>query len=316
MTFFLFLKKRVSCLILFSCFFLTNLSFSNDISNVFSDDVIQSEKADLIAFSFDRPMQLYALLESLEYYVTGIQDIYVICRASNDCYRNAFERVSEMFSHVIFVWQGENPKADFKQLVMHCFNKCACNYILFAVDDNIVTDFIDVGECISCLQKANGYGFYLSLGFHLTECYSHNSCRQAVPVRQHIEKDIYAWTFRDGELEWQYPHTVDMTLYKKSDVESFMRLLPYNSPNTFEAQWASRGGSIFYRIGLCYEHTRVINIPLNRVQFDNLNRHMDCFSSEELLELFEQGAKIDIKPLFKIDNQSRHMPYKPAFVEC
>ena len=114
MTFLLFLKKRVSWTILFSCFFLSSLSFSRDVLNDFSENIIQEEKADLIAFSFDRPMQLYALLESLEYYVNGIQNIYVICRASNDRYRSAYEQVAEAFSRVTFVWQGENPKADFK----------------------------------------------------------------------------------------------------------------------------------------------------------------------------------------------------------
>jgi len=41
---------------------------------------------DLIVFSYDRPLQLYALLESLESYVTGLAQISVIYRVSRDAF--------------------------------------------------------------------------------------------------------------------------------------------------------------------------------------------------------------------------------------
>jgi len=36
-----------------------------------------SEKVDLVIFSFDRPLQLYALLESCEEYMKGLGDVHV-----------------------------------------------------------------------------------------------------------------------------------------------------------------------------------------------------------------------------------------------
>ena len=41
-------------------------------------------RADLIIFSFNRPMQLYALLESVEKYLTGIEETVIIYRAGNE----------------------------------------------------------------------------------------------------------------------------------------------------------------------------------------------------------------------------------------
>ena len=47
--------------------------------------------ADLVIFSYDRPLQLYAFLESVQRYVTGLSKISVICRMSDGQYRQGYE---------------------------------------------------------------------------------------------------------------------------------------------------------------------------------------------------------------------------------
>ena len=42
--------------------------------------------ADLVIFSYNRPLQLYALLESITNYVTGLDKIMVIYRSSDARY--------------------------------------------------------------------------------------------------------------------------------------------------------------------------------------------------------------------------------------
>ena len=59
-------------------------------------------QTDLIVYSYDRPMQLYALLESIEKYITGLSDIFVILRTSSSDFEHAYGIVEKTFSKVIY----------------------------------------------------------------------------------------------------------------------------------------------------------------------------------------------------------------------
>jgi hypothetical protein len=69
-----------------------------------------------------------------------------------------------------------------------------------------------------------------------------------------------------------------------------------------------------HKTGLCYEQTKIVNIPLNRVQTDWNNRHMNSYTTAQLLDIFNSGMKIDIKPLFHVVNRAAHMEYIPTFI--
>lgn len=273
-----------------------------------------AQTADLVIFSFDRPLQLYALLESVEKYVTGLNSIQVIYRASDVQFSDAYKHVHERFSAASFIAQGDRPRADFKPLTVQALTQSSSPYVLFAVDDIIVTDAIDCTACINALEKYNAYGFYLRLGRNLTECYSMNSS-QRLPLFAEREPGLLEWRFVTGEHDWRYPNTVDMTLYRKKDIEMLFKQMQYWAPNPLEATWAGRAHSVMNNSGLCYAHTKIVNVPLNSVQLDFTNRNMEFMTSKQLLDLFNQGKKIDISLLYHIDNKSAHMAYIPTFLE-
>jgi hypothetical protein len=56
-----------------------------------------------------------------------------------------------------------------------------------------------------------------------------------------------------------------------------------------------------------------VNIPMNIVGRTG-NPHMNYLNAEELLLKFNQGLKIDIEPLYKVENHSPHIDYIPEFV--
>lgn len=271
-------------------------------------------RADIIIFSFDRPLQLYALLESLERYVTDIDSISVIYRTSNERYYNALKQVASQFPNIQFYKQ--NTIDDFKILTLHTMKNTSSEYIVFAVDDNIVKDTVELHECITWLENTQAYGFYLKLGTHLTYCYTENSS-QIVPPYQQVHDHIYAWKFEDGEKDWNYPNTVDMTLYRKKDLLYVFHSLEYSNPNLLEGKWAAWyvQHKIANSIGLFYENSKIVNIPLNKVQTINiLNRDMNLFTPQELLEKFEAGYKMDTMPLYQIKNNAVHTEYEPTFI--
>ncbi len=274
---------------------------------------IIDQKADLVIYSFDRPLQLYSLLESIHNYVAGLGTITVIYRTSNEQFEAAYQEIKNEFCAITMEKQSLNPRADFKKLTMQAVFKNPHKYILFAVDDIIVTDYIDVSKSIVLLQEHQAYGFYFRLGKNLTHCYAFNS-RQNLPPFKEVESDVFAWQFSRGQLDWGYPNTVDMALYKKEDIIPYIVGIPYYSPNSFEGCWASKDAAIKNRYGLCHSHTKIVNIPLNVVQQEAKNRNMNLFTSDQLLKVFIDGKKIDIYQLYKIDNKAVHMEYKPTFI--
>lgn len=272
------------------------------------------KRADLIVYSYDRPMQLFALLESVEMFVTGLDKIYIILRTSNNRFKEAYNVAAQTFPDIIFINQSTatNLEENFRTITLECITSSPSAYLLFAVDDNIVTDHVNISECIEALESNNSYAFYLRLGKNINYSYPHQK-KSTVPPLAPISKNRYTWFFRDGTGEWNYPNNVDMTLYRKSDLEILAKL-HFTNPNTLEGLWAQHGKFLKNRCGVCYEHSKIINIPLNKVQTTFNNRSMNSFTPDELLHLFEQGLKIDIERLIGIDNHSPHIEYEPTFI--
>jgi len=272
-----------------------------------------AEKADLIIFSYDRPLQLWALMESIEKNIQNIGKMFVIYRTSTDDFARAYEEIKNTFDTIEYIHQSNNPKNDFKPITMHCLDNCISDYIFFAVDDVIVTRPIDLNECIEALEDTGAYGFYMRLGLHLTECYPMQST-QKIPYGAVHNDAFFVWKFKHGQYDWNYPHSVDMTIFRKKDVVEQLAHFYFTSPNTFEGQWSSRAGHTPNKKGICYLKSHIINVPLNRVQNDWNNRHMHYLSAQELLSLFNAGLKMDINPLQNYVNKSAHMEYIPKLI--
>jgi hypothetical protein len=268
---------------------------------------------DLIIFSFDRPMQLYALLESSEHYLTGIENTFVIYRSSNERFAKSYLSVKERFPGITYLKQGANPAVDFKLLVMQALNGGASSYIIFSVDDIIVKNYADLRLCTAALEQSGAYGFYLRLAPHLDYSYAEHQLQPLPPLKK-VHDEILSWVFQEGKFDWHYPNTVDMTIYRKSDVcENFERFF-FTNPNSLEGIWASQGYKVMGRKGLCFTQSIVVNIPINLVQDVCQNRCENSWSTEKLLENFEQGQKINFMDLKRMQNKSCHIEYEIQFV--
>ena len=141
-------------------------------------------QVDLIVFSFDRALQLYAFLESIEKHVKGLGKISIIYRCSNDDHALSYLKVIKKFSNLDIkaIKQSEKPKEDFKNILINEFCTGQSKYILMAVDDIIVTDYIDLTKCKNIFFKANEkhkniLGFYLRLGRNIVLDYFGNKSK-------------------------------------------------------------------------------------------------------------------------------------------
>lgn len=257
---------------------------------------------DVVVFSFDRPMQLFGALESIYHYVTNFQTISVLYRVSDQRFEDAYNLVKASFPKVRYIKQSENPRKDFKPLLLHAVFDSPSEFIVFGVDDMIMKDYVDLNLCKQMLEKTGAYGFYLRFGCHI---------QQSVPSSVPLMNGVLAWDLKKGEADWGYPNSMDMTVYRKSDLKKWFTELSYKNPNSLEAAWSEHHPANI--IGLYFEQSRMVNLPLNVVNHSN-SSHANFMTAEELLVKFNQGFKIDIDPLYQIENPSPHYDYIPEFV--
>lgn len=269
------------------------------------------QSADVLIFSFDRPLQLYACLESVQRYMTGFENLFVLYRASNDSFASGYETVKDAFPLVQFVAQSSSdPKHDFKPHVLKLLDSPS-QYILFGVDDIIVKDFVDLKFCMDQLEKTDAYGFYLRFGKHIRHCYQTGK-PQELPPSLPLGDDLFAWDINTADSDWAFPNSLDMTLFKKERLKEAFSNLKFKTPNSLEFNWANEYAPP-KAIGLYFAHSKLVNVPMNIVGRTG-NPHMNYLTAEELLVKFNQGLKIDIEPLYRVENASPHIDYIPEFV--
>ncbi len=269
--------------------------------------------ADLIVFSYNRPMQLYAFLESVQKNVTGLRKIGIIYREDKD-FVSGYDLVKSSFPSVIFFKQSnETPKEDFKPLVLEaCFGAFGegASYLVFAVDDIIITDQIDIQKGIRDLQETFAYGVYYRLGRHVDYCYTLDF-EQGVPDLLEVGNGSLAWQFKQGKGDWNYPNSVDLVLYDKKDVKNMIQQMKYTFPNNFEGEWSKHADA--NKIGLCYERAKMVNVTMNFVTSFR-NRATNSYLVEELNQMFLEGLKIDIEAFFHMMNRAPHTDVDPQFI--
>ena len=281
--------------------------------NCLTASLFASDAVDLVVFSKNRPLQLYAFLESCEQYLAGANTISIIYYADS-VFAPAYDEVKTRFPYAQFLQQKElGARGDFKKLTVAASFTTDSPYIIFAVDDIVMIDAVDLRRCAQLLEQYQAYGFYLRLGTDITECYSENR-HTGCPTLKLREQDVYSWKFFRGTGDWGYPNTVDMTLFKKSDIQAYIKEMPYHSPNTFEGRWSGHASSVMQRRGLCFTTSKIVNFPLNLVQNDWNNRHSGECDPIFLLEKFQQGLKMDIAALHQFPHKAPHADYVPTFV--
>lgn len=268
---------------------------------------------DMVIFSYDRPMQLYACLESVERYFTGINKIHIIYRTSTDEYLKAYKELCHRFSYAQFHKQSDLRAYDeFKEMVLTSVykKKSPCRYVIFGVDDIIVKDFVDFNVCVKAMEETGAWGFFLRLGKNIDYTYTMKLVSPA-PRGRNLDSHIFLWRFADGMGDWAYPNCLDMTVYRKSDIEYFLTNGQYVHPNYLEGRWSEVAN--LEQDGLCFQESKIVNLPMNLVTtFQSV--FANGFSAKELLQKYKQGYKIDIGQFYRIKNHSPHEEYIPTFI--
>lgn len=276
--------------------------------------IVAQAQTDLVIFSYDRPLQLYACLESVEKNVQNCAGIAVLYRTSNQPFDDAYALVIKRFPSMLFFKQAAPAVNTFKStLCSIAFSVLSAPYIMFGVDDIIVTESVNLDECVNAIEKYNAYGFYLRLGKNITQCYTLSVYKDfALPAFESFDSGLLRWSLAGAPYDWSYVHSLDMTIFRKSDLQWLITMLEYTTPNSLDLALNQYKKTNWQ--GLCYEHSKIVNIPLNIVQENKIDHNMALLSTTELLEEFMLGFKIDIHALASVDNKSPHHAYIPTLI--
>lgn len=252
-----------------------------------------------IVFSKNRPLQVYAFLESL-FLNTKIdpKDVNILFKADHD-YVVPYWDMATKFPGVKF-----HPEYDFRAQTMALLQEAKDKVVFFTDDDvfkektdlDLACKFLDMNPPIFC--------FSLRLGKHLSYCYSTQS-PQNVPQGT-TKEPFFVWSWKGTDWDWNYPLSVDGHIFRKSDIlNAAQGSGGWKSPNTFEGNMSHLHPQIPHPQMACFTTSKVFNIPHNRVQNEVHNVHGGG-SENELLEAWNNGKKIDIKSFQGIKNKSAH----------
>jgi hypothetical protein len=243
-----------------------------------------------IVFSKNRAMQLHAFLASarqcFQYYdQLKIQVLYT----HDPEYINGYTLVQQEFPEVHFV-----KERDFAQDLRDLVGPAA--YTVFGVDDMIWINkvnlhdaaLLDIDVCLSW-----------RLHPHLDYCYTQNKKMTAPTMKAYRHYFTYDWS--TGMADYGYPMSLDGHVFLTERLRPLLQG-DYRHPNELEVHlnrqaWA---GQI-----ICYDHAKVFNVPVNRVQHYARNRH-GTVSAYKLEQDYIKGHRINVNQWLQYKNHACH----------
>ena len=258
-----------------------------------------------VIFSKNRALQLHGLLSTLREKVRPDVSLHVLYLASSPEHKKAYDEVSGMFikQNVRFIQQTNDHS--FKHDLMEILFSLSADMIFFLVDDLVFTESVDLND----ISKFDPDEFVPSLrmGQNLTRCYVLKSS-QPLPnflnyPAQDNEKIVWRWD--QGELDWGYPLSVDGHFFARREITAMASLVSFSAPNSFEDHLQIFKPFFRTRCGIGFKKSRIVNIPLNRVQTE-INNRSGNIGPDELLAKWRQGYRLDYKKFYGIVNESAH----------
>lgn len=256
----------------------------------------KNNKADLVIFSSGSSLQLYAFLESAARHLDQVGKISVLCPRSK---QYDHEEIEKEFSKVHFIYTNE-IKPVFLKLLEHAALDSS-PYVLLAHDSLILKDLIHLSEAAEHLEKTKAFGLYLSLGSHIQLEEDMKTYQELPPLLALkglcVHEPLMGWQFSSSGGEWKKAHPFDLVLYSKKQLKELIASSPFNSPSSLETL-LDKGRSP-EALGLFYAQSKCVKTHL----------------SIEMADLFEQGLKIDINPLFQVQNRSTQSDRAPILIK-
>jgi hypothetical protein len=118
-------------------------------------------------------------------------------------------------------------------------------------------------------------------------------------------EDGTVWRWRGLDGDWGYPMSLDGHVFRTAELRPLIESIEFKNPNTLEQALAL--SPLPSPKLVCLPEAVVANIPANRVQTMNENRHTGG-TTERLNSMFLSGARLDLEPLAGLRSNAPHTP--------
>ena len=268
----------------------------------------------IIVFSFNRALQLEALLSSIRrYWTRTAYRLTVIYNTSGDDFERGYTLLKRDFPDFQFVketrsdhpWHSSDyfrffnwkkilhypnlrrQHSDFRDLLLGILSGSSAPYTMFLTDDSVfIRDVALSDKTLSFIDEAVTQNqISLRLGKRVSACPSD------IPVQD----GCLVWHFHQYPMEtsWGYSFSVDAHIYSTSLMRQILGRVIFNNPNTLE------GVACHYvrtrkllDSGLTFEEPFILSFPLNRVQDVADNKSLGVLA-EFLNELYLDGKRLE-----------------------
>lgn len=258
-----------------------------------------------LIFSKDRAMQLHALLGSIKDKVSPAVPVHVLYHSSSALHQRSYETlINQLAGHHQVTFTRQRDAGSFKQDTLALLEKIQADRIFFLVDDLLFIEQVDLRDLVSFDTRT--FVPSLRMGANLKRSYT---VQQDQPLPEQLRPDrpsgLLVWKWEEGQLDWGYPLSVDGHIFSTAEIKIISKAIEFAAPNTYEDAL-----QLFMRIfrkrqGVCYEKSKIVNIPCNKVQDEKRNISGDIHQ-DYLAEQWLNGRQIDYRGLYGVMNISAH----------
>jgi len=257
---------------------------------------VKEKKIDSIVFSKDRAMQLHAFLKSYIEMVSGRGTMYILYKASNERHARSYEALKKIFSNEDFQFIEET---DFRKQLIRVVENSTAKMIALYVDDVIVTRKVDYGKIIHIDALEN----VVSLGRGKELDYSVVLKKKLVlPEFTHQPDgfEYFRWDYTDEYNDWTYPIGVGANFFDRDELVVMLKGIDFKAPNSLETNLQVYKPMFIHRFGVCMDQICCVAVHANLVQTETVNPDLGTFSTEELLNKWEEGFMIDLDKFYGV----------------
>ena len=269
-----------------------------------------------LIFSMDRALQLHALLASYRDNVNNPAPLSVIFKTNTPDHHRAYLELFKEFSDILSAVIHQNQSSEsLRVLVKEWVEQQKAETLFFLVDDIL---FIEPFDMLHFSQWATNFSIpSLRMGQNIKYCLMSHS-PQSLPNLLKIKKgdsrsadDLLIWQWSFAESDWAYPLSLDGHFFQREEMLSLLKVIDFQTPNQFELSLQPMNPFYKPKVGVCFKKSRVVNIPMNRVQNEFENQHLG-YHQDELLEMWLKGLRIDVNSYYGLKNKGPHeeMPLK------
>jgi len=261
----------------------------------------------IIVFSKDRACQLELFLRSMKEFFKEFNEceIKILYTFSDPEFEKGYEKLKTIHNDPNIKWDLEYPP--FQEHLIHIFDKDKLLSVFF-VDDNVFKEPFSFEDEEFERFKNRSDILTLSLRLHprLNYCYPAR-LKQFTP---NMLDGVFNWVGLPGDFG--YPMSLDGNIFLTKNIKYYITRYSYNGPNSLESLMAMQPVPI--NLMNCYEKSRIMNLPLNKVQNYNNNVHGNI-SAKYLNDQFLSGKIISLENIRGFDNTSCHQEIEIKFFE-